>query len=151
MDQVNLLICKLNNMVVSQIFNRLCVHYNEVGIWKASEPWVWWMWTIHQIIGVKPVCYTPQAVLKHMMPRDFILKKSVFGTCCVATLPRKKKCSHMALFHTGISIFHVILHYFQKENFSIWVTSGSNPSCYVGHWVKWINKYDPLSTLFYVS
>ena len=43
---------------------------------------------------------------------------------------------------------HVTLATFKKENFNMWVTSGS----YVGHirivlWVKWVNRFDPLSIL----
>ena len=28
-----------------------------------------------------------------------------------------------------------------------WVICGSHPDCTVGQWVKWVNRYDPLSTL----
>ena len=28
-----------------------------------------------------------------------------------------------------------------------WVICGSHPDCFVGQWVKWVNKCDPLSTL----
>ena len=28
-----------------------------------------------------------------------------------------------------------------------WVTSGSHPDYSMGHWVKWVNRCDPLSTL----
>ena len=82
----------------------------------------------------------PQAVLKHVVFRDFIPKNSVRGTNCV---------SWTKIWHCFISdFFHVILHNFLKENFSMWVTRGS----YVGHiwialWVKWVNWCDPLSTL----
>ena len=48
-------------------------------------------------------------------------------------LPRMKKS--MALFH--IRIFHVILHYFQKENFSMWVLRRSQAGhIWIALWVK---------------
>ena len=32
----------------------------------------------------------------------------------------------------------------------MWVASESYPDCYVGQWVKWVNRCDPLSTLVHV-
>ena len=29
----------------------------------------------------------------------------------------------------------------------VMIRCGSHPDCFVGQWIKWINKYDPLSTL----
>ena len=31
--------------------------------------------------------------------------------------------------------------------FNIWVICGSHPDCFVGQWVKWVNRCDPFSTL----
>ena len=31
-----------------------------------------------------------------------------------------------------------------------WVKCGSHLDCFVGHWVKWVNRYDPLSALHYM-
>ena len=81
-----------------------------------------------------------QAVLKHVVSKDFIFcARNWFSI--QSTLKKSMACSIL-------KIFHVMLHYFYNENFNAWVTSGSN----VGHirivqWIKWVNRYDPLSTL----
>ena len=70
-------------------------------------------------------------ILKHVVSKNFIFKKSVQG--CI--LPRMKKS--MALFHIKI-LCCVTLATFKKENFNVWVTNGS----YVGHilWVSGLNE-----------
>ena len=56
----------------------------------------------------------------------------------------------MALFH--IKTFHVMLatlllkRKFQHVGHK-WVICGSHPDCSVRQWVKWVNRYDLLSTL----
>ena len=63
----------------------------------------------------------------------------VRGWFCI--LPRMKKS--MALFHIKNFSCHVTLATFKKENFNMWVTSGSHPNCSVGQWIKWVNRCDP--------
>ena len=62
-----------------------------------------------------------QAVLKHVVSKKFIFKKSVQGTTSV--FYQENEEVYDIIFH--IKIFHVML----KRNFNMWVTSGS----YVGH------------------
>ena len=66
-----------------------------------------------------------QAVLKHVVSKDFIVKKSVQGA---VLYPAKNEEIY------GIVNFscHVTLSTFKKENFNMWVTSGSHPDCSVG-------------------
>ena len=69
----------------------------------------------------------PQAVLKHVVSRDFILKKSVHRTSPVSYQEQRNLCYIIS--HQNV---HVILHYFKKGNFSMWITSES----YVDHiWI----------------
>ena len=74
----------------------------------------------------KTSLFLSQTVLKHVVSKDFIFKKSVQGTCSVTCHARMKKS--MALFHIKIFSCHVTVATF-KKNFNMWVTSGS---C-VGH------------------
>ena len=72
-----------------------------------------------------------------VVSRDFILKNSVCGTSSV---------SQRNLWHCFISDFFMSFYnsYFQKENLSMWVTSGSHPDCSVGQVSQ---QVWPLSTL----
>ena len=88
-------------------------------------------------------CLLSQAVLKHVVSKDVIFKKSVQGTSCVS-------CQELRnLWHCSISKDFM---WCIKENVNMWVTSGSyvcgsHPDYFMGQWVKWVNRCDPLSTL----
>ena len=90
--------------------------------------------------------FLSQAALKHVVSKDFIFKKS---KAVQGILLRMKKS--MALFHIKNFSCHVTLATFKKENFNMWVTSGSHPDCSVGQWVKWVSRCDPLSTLVHTT
>ena len=57
----------------------------------------------------------------------------------------------MALFHIKNFPRHATLATFKMKTYHVghkWIR-GSHPDCSVGHWVKWVNRCEPLSTLFY--
>ena len=85
-----------------------------------------------------------QAVLKHVVSKYFIFKKSVQGT-------GSESCQKLRnLWHCSIStIFHVMLQRNLQHVDHKWVICGSHPDCSVGQWVKWVNRCDPLSTLIH--
>ena len=88
-----------------------------------------------------------QAVLKHVVFKEFTFKKSVQGTNSVAILPRMKK--FMTLFHIkNYFSCHVILLKRKLQHVGHkWVICWSHLDCSVGQWIEWLKRCDPLSTL----
>ena len=91
-------------------------------------------------------CLLFQIVLKHVLSKGFIFKKSVQGT------GSKNKeiygfVPHQKFFMSCYITFKKKLQHVGHK----WVICGSHPDCSMGQWVKWVNRCDPLSTLIQVA
>ena len=116
--------------------------------WVSSANQIFWMWHGYHMF-IRKQCWhlvrkwnfgsdecieiwretslLSQTVLKHVVSQDFIFKESVQGTGSESCQEWKN------LWHCSIlKIFHVMLHYFWKENFNMWVKCWSHPYCSVG-------------------
>ena len=139
------LICKLNYLDITCSLGKQCCHWYLVAKWENFGSDECTEISLHNIIIVwnQLIISRWLAVLKHVISKDFIFKKSVQGTG-FCTLPSMKK-----------SIYGIVL----IKNFSLlskrkfqhvghkWVICGSHLDCSVDQWVKWVNRCDPLSTL----
>ena len=97
-----------------------------------------------EISWYETILLSHQAVLKHMVSNDFIF--CARDRFCI--LPRMKKS--MGLFHIKSFSCHVTILLKRKLQHvgHKWVMCGSHLDCSMGQWVKWVNRCDPLSTLF---
>ena len=86
-----------------------------------------------------------QAVLEYACDVQRFHLQEVCARNRFCIMPRMKKS--MALFH--IKIFMSCYITFLQHVGHKWVICGSYLDCSVGQWVKWANRCDPLSTLFY--
>ena len=90
-----------------------------------------------------------QAVLKHVVSKDFIFKKSVKGPVLYSA---KNEEIYGIVPHQKFFMSCYIT--FKKKTLTCgsqvaWVMCGLHLDCFVGQCVKWVNRHDPLSTLIY--
>ena len=134
------LICKLNYLDVTRIYHM----YIRKQFWHLVSEW----WTLGLMNVLKYHWYETsllsQAVLKHVVSKDFIFKKSVQGTGSVSCQEWRN------LWHCSISkIFLVMLAtlIFLKRKLQHvghkWVMYRSHSDCSMG---QWVNRWDRLST-----
>ena len=88
-----------------------------------------------------------QAVLKHVVSKDFISKKFLQGIISVSCQEWRNRwhCSISKFYH--VILYTLLLKRKLQHVGHKWVICGSHPDCSVGQQVKWVNRCDLLSTL----
>ena len=130
---------------------RFLTDYMFTGIWcwhwQVSEPWVWWRQIMHCIIiNVKPAnCIAISSFLRHVVSRDFIVKKSEHVIGSVATLPGTKKSLVSEFFISFCITSKKKTSACELQKCGMWVTSrllcgGSSGLTGLTHFQPWVSS-----------